>query len=76
LKLLFDACVWGGARARIAEAGHEAEWVCDWPTDPDDEEILAHALAAGQVLITLTRTSASWPYFGGRVTVGSCALSG
>jgi hypothetical protein len=38
LKLLFDACVWGGARARITDAGHEAEWVADWPTDPGDEE--------------------------------------
>jgi predicted nuclease of predicted toxin-antitoxin system len=55
LKLLFDACVWGGARGRVADAGHEAEWVCDWPTDPGDEEILAKALAAGQVLITLDK---------------------
>lgn len=31
------------------------EWVGDWPTDPGDDEILAHAAQNGQVLVTLDK---------------------
>jgi predicted nuclease of predicted toxin-antitoxin system len=55
LRLLLDTCVWGGARDRIAAAGHDCEWVGDWPKDPGDEEILAHALAEERVLVTLDK---------------------
>lgn len=55
MKLLLDSCVWGGAVARLRAAGHDVVWSGDWPADPGDEEILAHALAEGRVLVTLDK---------------------
>jgi hypothetical protein len=48
LKVLLDSCIWPGARDRIADAGHEVEWVGAWDADPGDEEILARAFANRQ----------------------------
>lgn len=31
------------------------QWVDDWPADPGDDEILAHAARNGQVLVTLDK---------------------
>jgi predicted nuclease of predicted toxin-antitoxin system len=50
VKLLLDSCVWGGALGTLRAAGHDVIWSGDWPADPGDEEILAHALAEGRVL--------------------------
>jgi predicted nuclease of predicted toxin-antitoxin system len=55
VRLLLDACVWGGARAAVQEAGHEVVWVGDWDSDPGDEEILALAHQEGRVLVTLDK---------------------
>ena len=55
MKVLLDACVWGGAAVVLRAAGHEVETVADWPADPGDEEILARTLQASQVLITLDK---------------------
>jgi predicted nuclease of predicted toxin-antitoxin system len=55
MKLLLDACVWGGARQELETAGHDVVWAGEWPTDPGDEEILAHAHREGRVLVTLDK---------------------
>jgi predicted nuclease of predicted toxin-antitoxin system len=55
VKVLLDACVWGGAAVVLRDAGHEVEAVADWPADPGDEEILTRALQASQVLVTLDK---------------------
>jgi predicted nuclease of predicted toxin-antitoxin system len=55
VKLLIDGCVWGGASATLAAVGHEVESTADWPSDPGDSEVLAHAHRNGQVLITLDK---------------------
>ena len=55
MKILLDACVWGGAGADLQAAGHEVERVGDWSADPGDDQILAHAADHGQVLVTLDK---------------------
>jgi predicted nuclease of predicted toxin-antitoxin system len=55
VNVLLDGCVWGGAREALSTAGHEVESTADWPTDPGDAEVLAHAHRSGQVLITLDK---------------------
>ncbi len=55
MRILLDTCVWGGATAALAEAGHDVLWAGDWPDDPGDEEILARALADGRVLVTVDK---------------------
>lgn len=55
MKLLLDACVWGGAREFLRDAGHDVVWAGDWPEDPGDEEILARARSEGRILVTLDK---------------------
>jgi len=55
VKALLDACVWGGAAVVLRNAGHDVETVANWPADPGDEEILARAFEASQIVITLDR---------------------
>jgi len=55
MRLLLDACVWGGARHDLEAAGHDVIWAGDWDTDPGDEEILASAHRDGRVLVTLDK---------------------
>jgi predicted nuclease of predicted toxin-antitoxin system len=55
VQVLLDGCVWGGARDALAAAGHDVESTADWPKDPGDAEVLAHAHRNGQVLITLDK---------------------
>jgi predicted nuclease of predicted toxin-antitoxin system len=55
MKLLLDACVWGGAGKEIEVAGHDAIWAGEWPEDPGDEEILARAYSEGRVLVTIDK---------------------
>jgi predicted nuclease of predicted toxin-antitoxin system len=55
VKLLLDACVWGGAADQLAAAGHDVVWAGDWTEDPGDEEILARASRDGRVLVTLDK---------------------
>jgi predicted nuclease of predicted toxin-antitoxin system len=45
----------GSVAAALADAGHEVECVVDWPSDPGDAAILAHAQNAGQVVLTLDK---------------------
>ena len=55
MRVLLDSCVWGGAVDVLRAAGHEVDWVGWWAADPGDEEILRHAAAAGQVLVTIDK---------------------
>jgi predicted nuclease of predicted toxin-antitoxin system len=55
VKVLVDTCMAGSVAPALAEAGHEVECVVDWPSDPGDAAILAHAQTAGQVVLTLDK---------------------
>lgn len=55
MKLLLDACVWGGAGVALREHGHDVVWAGDWESDPGDREILRIAYASGRVLVTLDK---------------------
>jgi predicted nuclease of predicted toxin-antitoxin system len=55
VKVLLDACVWGGAAVALTTAGHEVEVVADWPRDPGDKEILGHAFDASQIIVTIDK---------------------
>lgn len=59
MKVLLDACVWGGAAVALRNAGHDVETVAAWSADPGDEEILSRALEASQTIITLDKASES-----------------
>ena len=60
MKLLLDACVWGGARQDLEASGHDVVWAGDWPEDPGDEEILTRAYNAGRILVTLDKDFGKW----------------
>ncbi len=55
MKLLLDACVWGGAKLVLQAEGYDVHWAGDWDTDPGDEAILTRAYQEGRVLITLDK---------------------
>ncbi len=76
MKLLLDACVWGGAKERIAAAGHDVTWAGDWPTDPGDEEILERARLEGRVLVTLDKDFGELAIVHGKPHTGILRLVG
>ena len=53
MKLLLDTCIWGPTGVTLRAAGHDVDWVGDWPFDPGDQEILERAHAEGRVLVTV-----------------------
>ena len=55
MKVLLDGCVWGGADETLRAAGHDVESTADWPRDPGDDDVLAHAFRNSQILITLDK---------------------
>ena len=55
MKLLLDACVWGGAVVELHAQGHDVIWAGDWESDPGDREILGIADAEQRVLVTLDK---------------------
>ena len=55
MKVLLDACVWGGAASVLTTAGHEIEAVADWSQDPGDQELLSRAFQASQVVVTIDK---------------------
>jgi predicted nuclease of predicted toxin-antitoxin system len=76
VKLLLDACVWGGAKETIAAAGHDVAWAGDWPTDPGDEEILERARLEGRVLVTLDKDFGELAVVHGKPHTGILRLVG
>ena len=55
MRLLLDACVWGGALSELTANGHDVIWVGEWSQDPGDDEILGQAHAASRILVTLDK---------------------
>ncbi|WP_437677135.1 DUF5615 family PIN-like protein [Sorangium sp. So ce131] len=55
MKVLLDTCVAPRAATLLRSLGHDVEHVGDWPEDPGDVAILAHAHADGRVLVTLDK---------------------
>ena len=55
MKILLDACVWGGARKELEEVGHDVVWAGDWSEDPGDDAILALAHSENRILVTLDK---------------------
>ena len=55
MKLLLDACVWGGAKKFLENEGHDVVWAGDWIEDPGDRQILNRAHAEGRLLVTLDK---------------------
>ena len=55
MRLLLDSCIWGPTSAALRAAGHDVEWVGDWPADPGDEAILAHAYHENRILVTVDK---------------------
>lgn len=74
LKVLLDSCIWPGAKDRIANAGHDVEWVGDWDADPGDADILARALANRQVIVTLDKDFGELAIAFGRAQAGIVRL--
>ena len=70
MRVLLDACVWGGAKSQLTEAGHDVVWVGDWDEDPGDDTILGRAHAENRVLVTLDKD------FGEMAVVREVAHSG
>ena len=76
MNTLIDSCVAGSVGAALAAAGHEVECVVDWPADPGDSAILAHARAAGQVVITLDKDFGELAVVRGHAHAGIVRLVG
>ena len=55
MKLLLDACVWGGAKKFLEGRGHDVVWAGEWLEDPGDREILNRAHAEHRILVTLDK---------------------
>jgi len=55
VKVLLDACVWGGAIKQLRDAGHDIVWVGDWDKDPGDDAILAYAHLEERVVATIDK---------------------
>lgn len=55
MKLLIDGCLSPATVERLLDAGHDVEWVGDWPADPGDVDVLHVAYEAGRVLVTIDR---------------------
>jgi predicted nuclease of predicted toxin-antitoxin system len=76
VKLLLDSCLSGALKAPLAAAGHDVQWVGEWPTDPGDEEILSRAHAQGRVLVTLDKDFGELAIVQGRAHSGLLRLTG
>lgn len=55
MRVLLDACVWGGAKELLSSAGHDVVCAADWGEDPGDEELLARSHSEHRALITLDK---------------------
>ena len=76
MKVLLDACVWGGPRAHLEAHGHDVLWAGAWEHDPGDEEVLAKAYAEGRVLVTLDKDFGEWVVVRDRPHAGILRLVG
>lgn len=74
MKVLLDACVWGGACGEIEAAGHDVVWAGSWEDDPGDVEVLARAQAEQRVLVTLDKDFGELVIVRGRLHCGIVRL--
>ena len=74
MKILLDACVWGGAAGELRQAGHDVVWAGDWPKDPGDEEILDRAFKEKSFLVTLDKDFGELAIVKGRKHAGILRL--
>lgn len=76
IKILLDACIWGGAKLFLQQQGYDVVWAGDWDTDPGDEVILEHAFQEGRVLVTLDKDFGEWAVVHRRPHCGIVRLVG
>jgi predicted nuclease of predicted toxin-antitoxin system len=76
MRLLVDACLSLRVVQALRAAGYEVEWVGDWETSPSDEDILAHAYAEGQVIVTLDKDFGTLAVALGRLHRGIIRIAG
>ena len=74
MKVLLDACVWGGARHELTSLGHDVVWVGEWTSDPGDDEVLSRSFEDGRVLITLDKDFGELAVVHGRAHCGIVRL--
>ncbi|MCH7750832.1 MAG: DUF5615 family PIN-like protein [Planctomycetes bacterium] len=55
MRLLLDACVWGGAVDQLRDAGHDVIWIGNWTEDPGDDAILAFAFSEERIVVTIDK---------------------
>jgi predicted nuclease of predicted toxin-antitoxin system len=55
VKVILDACVWGGAAAALRDAGHDVDVIAGASAQLSDEQILILASDANQIVITLDK---------------------
>jgi len=76
LRLLLDSCVSGRLKVVLLEARHDVEWCGDWPQDPGDEAVLAHAHSQGRSLVTLDKDFGELAIVKGQAHAGIVRLVG
>jgi predicted nuclease of predicted toxin-antitoxin system len=76
VKLLLDACVWGGSKPALLAFGHDVIWAGDWPEDPGDDAILARANVEERILVTLDKDFGELAVIQGRPHRGIIRLVG
>jgi predicted nuclease of predicted toxin-antitoxin system len=55
MKVMADACIAPSVVGQLRVAGHDLDYVQDWPSDPGDDEILARAHQDARVVVTLDK---------------------
>jgi predicted nuclease of predicted toxin-antitoxin system len=55
MRLVLDACVWGGAVAALRGAGYQVEWAGEWEPGLPDDTVLERARERGAITITLDK---------------------
>jgi predicted nuclease of predicted toxin-antitoxin system len=74
MKLLLDACVWGGAAEVMRAAGHDVVRAGDWAEDPGDDEILSIARQQQRIVVTLDKDFGEIAVVRGRLHCGIVRL--
>ena len=44
MRILLDGCIWWKVPEDLRQAGHDVEWVGDWPSDPGDPDAVEQAV--------------------------------
>ena len=77
MRFLLDACVWGGARRVLLDAGHDVVSVVDeGAADPGDVQVLARAVEEQRELVTLDKDFGELTILRGAKHCGLLRLAG